>query len=193
LNSPPNEPDWKAYERQIYERLRTKADGAEVTFDEDGRQTLPGLFSAIDRQIDVIVRGRFPTMDKDVQLVVDCKCFSEKIDVGHVDGFLGLMQDVHRPLGLMITTIGFSAAASRRATSHPGVSLDVVEFDRLARWRARVPTISHTTGTNTVVLTQTNADGRTWVETVTLEEAHGLMEHWGRDSAWLPKASVYRS
>jgi hypothetical protein len=48
------------YEEQISRSLRARAaPDASVTFDEDGTQRMHGRFSEIDRQIDVIVRGRF--------------------------------------------------------------------------------------------------------------------------------------
>jgi len=54
-----SEPAWKAYERQIYARLKAAAGAdADLTFDKDGRQRLPGKFSGIDRQVDVLVRGK---------------------------------------------------------------------------------------------------------------------------------------
>jgi hypothetical protein len=183
----PTKPDWKVYEHQIYELLQAKAKDAQVTFDDQGRQTLPGRFSEIDRQIDVIVRGKFPPLGEELVLIVDCKCFSRRIDVGDMEAFVGLVEDVGALLGLLVTNVGFSEAAKRRGNAVRGISIDVAEFDRLALWKARVPTISHTAGTNTVVLAYTDPEtGRTDIESVSLRAAHELLETWGRDTSWLP-------
>jgi hypothetical protein len=184
---PTGSPDWKVYERQIYDLLRTKAQDAQVTFDDRGRQTIPGRLSGIDRQIDVVLRGKFPPLGEELTLIVDCKCFARRIDIGDMEGFIGLVEDVGAPLGLLVTNVGFSKAAERRAKSVRGISIDVTEFDRLAVWKARVPTISHTTGTNTVVLVYTDPEtGRTDVEAVDLADAHELLAAWGQDASWLP-------
>ena len=182
----PAKPDWKVYESQIYEHLKRKAKGAKVTFDKAGRQRLPGHWSKVGRQIDVIVRGRFPGFPGELTLVVDCKCFSKRVDVGNVDKFLGLLQDVRQPMGLMITNVGYSEAARNRAEEHPGVTLDVVEFDDLARWEARVPTIAYTSGTNTATVTTTTPDGENYTEVIDLGVARRILERHGREASWLP-------
>jgi len=52
----PKRPLWKAYEDQIHRVLLNQvAPGATVTFDDGGRQRLPGRFSLVNRQIDVLV------------------------------------------------------------------------------------------------------------------------------------------
>jgi hypothetical protein len=147
------EPAWKAYERQIFDRLRARAaPDADVSFDERGRQRLPGYFSGTDRQIDVIVRGRFAGLEGDHLMVVDCKCINRRIDVTHVEAFGGLVEDVGAPLGLMVTTEGYSRAAKRRADRFRGMSLDVVELDELARWLPRRPSVAMTSGVPTATL-----------------------------------------
>jgi hypothetical protein len=50
------EPEWRKYEKQIYDRLVQSASGderAEVVFDK----RLPGRRSGVERQVDVYVRG----------------------------------------------------------------------------------------------------------------------------------------
>ena len=183
----PPEPAWRRYEQQIYEHLKRKATGAKVSFDKDGRQRLPGHWSKVERQIDVIVRGTFPGFPDELALIVDCKCFSKKVDVGDVDRFLGLVLDVRQPLGLMITNVGYSKAALQRAKENPGVSLDVVELDHLAGWEARLPTIAYTAGTNTATATTTTSDGATYTQVIDLGIARRILERHGRDASWIPE------
>jgi hypothetical protein len=122
--------DWRKYEQQIYERLHEIAEGADVRFD----QKLRGRFSKVDRQVDVFVEGDFPGFGK-ATMGVDCKCFSEEVDVIHVEAFLGLIEDIGTDMGLMVTTIGYTPAAKNRAATGPrGIRLDIVPYEELAEW-----------------------------------------------------------
>jgi hypothetical protein len=130
--------EWRRYEEQIHGHLVSKFDrGAIVTFDKNGEQTLRGRFSEIERQIDIIVRGRYAGGDlgRDVVLVVDCKHWSKKLAVPHVEAFAGLVDDVGGDLGLLITSSGYSEAATKRAAHTRGIFLDVVAFEELAAWQ----------------------------------------------------------
>jgi hypothetical protein len=122
---------WRDYEDHIYEKLKEWAgDQATVEFD----QSLPGRFSKIDRQIDVLVRGRFANVtNRDMVAVVDCKYYTRKIDVKKVDEFLGFLDDTQADMGLLITNKGFSQSAKDRADIGRGVELQVIvaDIDRL--------------------------------------------------------------
>jgi hypothetical protein len=170
------EPDWRAYEHQIYVLLKEKAADATVTFDKDGRQKLPGYLSKVDRQIDVMVRGKFPPLDSELTLIVDCKCFSKRVNVGDVDKFIGMLLDVRQPMGLLITNVGFTQAAHNRATAHPGVGLEL--------WKARPPTIAYTAGTNTATATWTTPEGRTYTEVIDPDVARRLLGEQGIEIDW---------
>lgn len=170
------EPAWKTYERQIADRIRSRAaPDAAVTFDMDGQQTLRGRFSRIDRQIDVIVCGRFAGLDGTLRMIVDCKCWGRKVDVPAVEAFGGLVDDVGAPLGLLVTTLGYSDAAKRRAEGFRTVQLDVVPFDELAAWRPRRPTVAITAGTNTATLSYWEA-GQLHTELVDPDLARRVLE-----------------
>ena len=123
--------DWRDYEDHIYEKLREMAgEAATVEFD----QKLPGRFSEIDRQIDVLITGPFAgSVEPSVTAIVDCKCYQRNIDVTQVEAFIGLAEDVNADLGFLITSSGFSAAAKRRAEQRHGIRLRVIvaEIERL--------------------------------------------------------------
>jgi hypothetical protein len=78
--------------------------------------------------------------------VVDCKCFTSRIDVGDVEQFLGLLDDVNCPLGMMVTTVGYSKAALRRARGASTAFLAVVPLDEVRMWRRKPLTVSLTEG-----------------------------------------------
>jgi hypothetical protein len=161
------EPDWKQYEQQIYERLKAGvAADAAVTFDQDGTQRLPGRFSGIDRQIDVLVRGKFAGLEGELLMIVDCKSISRRLDVIAVETFAGLLDDVGTPLGLLVTTKGYSDAAERQTVGVRGCLLDVVPFDELAAWIPLHPTVAWTTGTDVATFTFSDEMGQLKTEVV---------------------------
>ncbi len=153
-------PGWKLYEKQIYAKLKTGvAADAEVTFDERGSQRLPGRFSGVDRQIDVIVRGTFAGFPDIQTMIVDCKLVRRRLDVTHVEAFAGLLDDVNVTLGLLVTAEGFSEAAKRRAAAIRGMELDVVELDELQKWLPRRPVVGRTAGASTATLSHRDDEG----------------------------------
>ena len=135
-------PLWRAYESQIYQSLLAEVPpSAEVRFDT----TLPGRFSGIERQIDVLVTDIFAGLEKH-QMIVDCKCFSRPIDVIHVEAFAGLLDDVNIPLGRLVTNRGFTEAARRRARHVREAVLEVIEIDDFELLSRIRPCIGYTDG-----------------------------------------------
>ena len=131
------EPNWRRYERQIYERLVQAAGGeakADVTFDKQ----LPGSLSRIDRQIDVFVEGEFANGVIEATMAVDCKYFDRNVDVKGVEAFIGLVEDVGTDFGLLVTTKGFSPAARNRASAARGVKVEIVPYEELEEWEPEV-------------------------------------------------------
>jgi hypothetical protein len=131
------EPDWRRYEKQIYERLVKSAGGkdtVEVTFDK----RMPGRLSGTTRQVDVYVEGEFANQIGHATMAVDCKCFDRKVDVKAVEAFIGLVNDVGTDLGLLVTTEGFTVAAKKRALAERGVQVEIVPYDELEAWEPEV-------------------------------------------------------
>jgi hypothetical protein len=116
--------DWREYEEYIFGTFRKKFPGTDLQ--RDGR--LPGQFSGVDRQIDIVIRGQLT--GEHLLAIVDCKCFNTKVDVKDVEGFLGLAEDVRANLGIMITTQGYTEAAKRRANVRD-IRLHVVDMAEL--------------------------------------------------------------
>jgi hypothetical protein len=175
-------PEWKAYEQQIYEALKTHvAADAEVTFDEGGNQKLSGHLSEIDRQIDVIVRGHFAGLPGVHTMIVDCKCFARNINVTDVEAFIGLVEDVNADFGLLVTRTGYSKAARTRAAAVRAIVLDVVPLDELAVWLPRRPSVAITAGANSGTLTYFDSEGHVHTESVSLELAQRVWEEYERD------------
>jgi len=115
--------DWEKYESQIFEKLRIDFPNSHIKKD----QKLQGKFSMIKRQIDILVKGK--EIGKDVTIVIDCKKFSRKVNVKHVESFIGFLEDVKAHIGVLVTNKGYSKAAVRRAENSPrDVKLDIVNY-----------------------------------------------------------------
>lgn len=121
--------EWELYEDHIFDKLRSEYPGHSI---EKDVQVL-GQLSKIERQIDIVVKDRI--VGEKVTAVVDCKHFSNNIDVGVIDKFVGLVNDVQAELGILITNKGYSEAAWNRAMNDRGIRIMIVEFSRLAQYR----------------------------------------------------------
>jgi len=127
------EPAWKRYEKQIGDVIRQRAQGpVEITPDAK----LDGRLSGVTRQVDILVEGSFAGI-ADAVMAVDCKCFSEKVDVKDVEAFLGMLEDIGVHLGMLVTTVDFTPGAKRRAVKvvQEVVPLvDIVIFEETSSW-----------------------------------------------------------
>ncbi|MFN8215141.1 MAG: restriction endonuclease [Solirubrobacterales bacterium] len=116
-------PAWKRYEEHILERV-TEWAGENATIEFDVK--LPGKLSKRTRQIDILVTGVFADgLQAGLTAAIDCKCYGKNINVGHVDKFVGLIEDVQTDFGILITNKGWSQAAEERLPR--GLRLRLVE------------------------------------------------------------------
>lgn len=126
-------PAWKRYEEQIADLIRKRSVGpVKITVDAK----ITGLLSDVPRQIDILVEGSVSSI-ADVTLALDCKCFSRKVDVKDVEAFLGMVEDVGVNMGMLVTTVGFTPAAKRRATKivqEVVPLLDIVLLTEATQW-----------------------------------------------------------
>jgi hypothetical protein len=120
--------NWRDYEDAVYEILRSRFPANEVGSD----QMIPGRFSEIERQIDVA--GRSTLLGWGMLGIVDCKCYSQRVDVKDVEAVIGMAADVRADIALIVTTVGYSDAALARAHNEPNVRvhLDIVTPEEAA-------------------------------------------------------------
>lgn len=122
--------NWRDYEKEIHQQFQEMYPDAEITHNT----ILPGRYSKIDRQIDVLIED-YVAGDR-IRIMVDGKYFSENIDVKEVESFIGMMQDVAADKGLLITQKGYSSAAIKRAHNDPSrIELDVLNFEELKQFQ----------------------------------------------------------
>jgi hypothetical protein len=119
---------WRKYERAIHNELASIFKRCDFEFDD----RIYGQFSKIDRQIDISIRGEIG--GNKILGIIDCKYFSQNIDVKIIESFIGMLEDTKANFGLIITNNGFSEAAKRRADVK-NLKLDIIEFDELERVR----------------------------------------------------------
>lgn len=132
--------DWRKYEKDIFRYFEESYPDATVLFD----QRIEGRFSKTNRQIDILIKGEIAGYS--IFIVVDCKFFSKKIDVKHVESFSAMVEDVGAHQGVLITGKGYSRAATNRA--YYGVNkieLDIINFDDLQEFQslAAIPYSNH--------------------------------------------------
>src|SRR4051812_22225217 len=114
---------WREYEKQVHEHFKRKYPDVEILFD----QKIPGRHSRVSRQVDVLVRFRVAGIDS--LGAFDCKHFHDNVDVQVIDGMVGFLDDVNAPLGGVVSSKGFSEAATNRARAAlPKIDLRVIAF-----------------------------------------------------------------
>jgi hypothetical protein len=100
---------WKCFEVLVAKLQQEFSPTAKVTLNDK----LVGKRSGVTRQIDISVRmmvGQF-----DILIVIDCKDYSDPVDVKGVEEFLGLVDDVGANKGALVSSCGFTEAAKTRA------------------------------------------------------------------------------
>ncbi len=89
------------------------------------------------RQLDILVEeyvaGRL------LSIVWDGKYFSRKVDVGEIEEFAGLVRDVGAHKGVLVTNVGYTAGALKRAQSEEwDIELDILTPAELMEFQAKL-------------------------------------------------------
>lgn len=132
--------NWKQYENEILIYFQETYPETTILFD----QKILGKFSKVLRQIDILIEGEIAGYE--IKIAVDCKNFSNKIDVKKVESFCSMVEDIEAHQGVLITQKGYSKAAINRA--HYGnqkVELDIINFEELQAFQSfeAVPYVGH--------------------------------------------------
>lgn len=118
-------PEWELYERLV---ARMVADQLETDLCVTPNARILGRITGVRRQIDVLIETRHDT-DNSRRVIVDAKKRSRKIDVKDVESFMGLMEDVGATHGYLVSPVGYTKAAEKRAQA--AVSIRILPLDRL--------------------------------------------------------------
>lgn len=119
--------DWRGYESYILGSLAAQFPG--IRLEPDAR--LLGKKSGRMRQIDILAHAKEP-------VAFECKYFARKVDVKCVESVIGMLSDVELTRGAIVTAVGFSAAAKRRAANDPcDLQLELIEPKKLSDHQQR--------------------------------------------------------
>lgn len=119
--------DWQKYEHYIFGTLQRRFPTARVV----PNAHLPGLKSHRDRQIDVLVELNIGGCE--IKIAFDCKFYKRKVDVKHVESFLGMLGDIRVSQGVIVTTKGYTRTAHERAERESrDINLQILNPTRLS-------------------------------------------------------------
>ena len=123
-------PRWTTYEQQVFDLFKEHFPKATVR----RNVKVKGRFSKRKRQIDIQITEDTPVGK--MKTVIDTKYFQRKVDVKAVDGLAGFVDDVGAQKGMLITNMGYSRAALKRAFYGPSdLELDILNFSELQRFQ----------------------------------------------------------
>lgn len=132
--------NWKKYELEILTYFQETYPETTITFDKK----IVGKFSKVKRQIDIFIEGEIAGYD--IKIAVDCKYFSENIDVREVGTFCSLVEDVDAHQGVLITKKGYTQGAINFAfNGSQKVELDILNFDKIKDFQSftAIPYVSN--------------------------------------------------
>lgn len=119
--------DWRGYEAYILGSLAAQFPGVRL----EANVFMPGKKSHAMRQIDVLAHA-------DQTIAIECKYLGRKVDVKCVEAVIGMLDDVGIGRGAIVTAVGFTAAARRRAANDQcDLALELIEPKRLSEYQHR--------------------------------------------------------
>lgn len=95
---------------------------------------LPSRSGGRSRQIDVLVEGNVFGL-AGARMIVDCKRWNKPIDAPDVEQFIGMIDDVGADMGMLVSALGASDGAMKRAQSARGVRVKALSTNELNGWR----------------------------------------------------------
>jgi hypothetical protein len=101
--------NWQEYEEEVFEELRCRYPGAPIT----RNATVAGRFSQAPREIDILIEAQ--VLDAPIRVIVDAKKHAAPIDVHDVESFVSMVADVGAHRGILISSSGYTTAATARA------------------------------------------------------------------------------
>ena len=125
--------DWQQYEIEILQHFADAYPGCEVR----KNVKLPGRYSKVNRQVDVLITGSMA--DFEMRVAIDAKHYSSPIDVKDVECFLAYCADLGVSKGVMIAPKGYTPAALNRAhNDESDIELDVLNYAELGLLQAQL-------------------------------------------------------
>lgn len=116
----PGDKDWKIFEKEIANATVHMETGTD-SVTHDAKQM--GVYSKVNRQIDVLVTGRLN--GEYVAMAIECKRHGRAVDVTEIDKFIGMLLDLRVDSGMFYAFDAVTPAARNRAANalHPKITL----------------------------------------------------------------------
>jgi len=115
--------NWRKYEETILEKLKPLF--SSWTFEYDKK--IIGKLSGRSRQVDIFLSKTIN--NKTYQIAIDCKFYSKRINIKHVESFIGMMKDLNTNQGILITNVGYTKSAEIRVfNDEVNLELDIYNF-----------------------------------------------------------------
>jgi hypothetical protein len=120
--------EWKEYENRVFKYF--KARFSNCKFDRNIK--ILGRFSKTQREIDILLTST--VFGCSMQLVIECKNWQSKLDVSDIGSFIDKLNDIGISKGIMISRLGYTEGAHKRARSEVNVQLQVLDFENLPKF-----------------------------------------------------------
>lgn len=118
--------NWRLYEHKVLERFKELYPNSEVLYNTSIR----GMKSGRSRQIDTLLINKIGNTV--VKIAIDSKYFSKKISITTVESFIGFLSDIGVDRGVMVTEVGYSKTAKKRAENEESeIDLRILTLDEL--------------------------------------------------------------
>ena len=122
---------WKDYELYITRHFQRLFPDASISHNVKR----VGVVSQTKRQIDILIEQSIAGVT--LTIIVDCKLFNKKVTINHVESFLSFLRDVKASKGILITNVGYTKGASKRAKyDTQDIELRIIDFRDLEQYQA---------------------------------------------------------
>ena len=124
---------WRDYELYITKHFQKLFPDASISHNVKRK----GVVSHTARQIDILIEQAIAGIT--LTVVVDCKLFNKKVTINHVESFLSFLRDVKASKGILITNVGYTKGANKRAMyDTQDIELRIIDFRDLEKFQAFV-------------------------------------------------------
>lgn len=100
---------WKKFEELVTEVQKNLSPDAIVKHND----FMIGNRSGRKRQIDVSIKQKIGQYN--ILIIIDCKDYTEPVDLNDIESFIGLVEDVQANKGAIVSASGFTSGAKKRA------------------------------------------------------------------------------
>lgn len=99
------EPEWSKYKKIVAQIHKTLSPNANITHNDK----ILGFESKILRQIDVSIRQKIGPYE--ILIIVQCKDYTNKVDINDVGEFITVIKDIRANKGVVVSNSGFTEGA----------------------------------------------------------------------------------